>query len=342
MGDETTTAITTVMEELRTLESFGPKAVDLLLKVAREELTRFPSLTSDPASTHEDYAYDFFLDRGKALTTAAQLQAEDDDALGRMIRRWLRNWLVDLHARSAVGSLRDRLEKRLERDGRFDRAPAQHFWRLTDGAAQAGAADPAALAAVARRVHVTYYPEPPGGTRRAQLGRSGELEALLEELLRTAKGSLHIATLVHVVANRFPHILDPLTVSTEEETADEVPACAPSPLEEILGDEDQQHFETLSQEVFDALSAEERSLVLVLDDPKAAANMLGLGRSATALRIRSLKSKLIEISGDEMTAPEVVRRVLARCQGELRRATEPVAEDGPGLVPSVKDGGQNQ
>jgi hypothetical protein len=178
MGDKTMTARTAVVEELRTLGSFGEKAVDLLLELAREELTRFPSLTSDAASTHEDYAYDFFLDRGTALTTAAQLQAEDDDALGRMIRRWLRNWLVDLHARSAAGSLRDRLEKRLERDARFDRAPAQHFWRLTDGPAQAGVADPAALAAMARRVHVTYYPEPPGGKRRAQLGRPGELEVL--------------------------------------------------------------------------------------------------------------------------------------------------------------------
>lgn len=188
MSSGVTEASTGVVEELRALGGFGPKAVDLLLKVAGEELTRFPTLSSDAAMDEEDYAYDFFADRGEALTIAARLQADDDDVLGRMMRRWMRNWLIDVHTRSSAGALRDRLEKRMDRDARFNRAPAQHFWCLASGPSPAGATDPTALAAVARRVHVTYYPEPAGGKRSAQLGKSGELESLLEQLFLTAGG----------------------------------------------------------------------------------------------------------------------------------------------------------
>lgn len=152
-------AATVLVEELRALGSFSPATVDLL-DTAREELGRFLGLTADGASTFEDFAYDFFLDRGKALTAAIRLEAEDDAALGRMIRRWLRNWLIDLNSQTALGALRDRLEKRMSRDGRFGRAPVGHYWRLNDGPAEAGAVDVAALASVARRVHVTFFRNP--------------------------------------------------------------------------------------------------------------------------------------------------------------------------------------
>jgi len=337
---ETSVAATVLVEELRALGSFGPATVDVLLDTAREELGRFPGLTADAASTFEDYAYDFFLDRGKALTTAIRLEAEDDAALGRMIRRWLRNWLIDLNSKTALGALRDRLEKRMSRDGRFGRAPVEHYWRLNDGPVEAVAVDLAALASIARRVHVTFFPEPPDGSRRAQLGRAGELETLLEQLFNTAQGSLHISTLVHVIANRFPHVLDPLTVSTEDEATELIATGGMLPLELVIEDEEQEDFEKLALAAFESLSIQERDLVLVLDDPKAAANMLGLGKSATALRIRALKSKLVEISGDEMSTREVVRRIIAHCLGVRGSAPASTLEDTARFVPSVQDGGQ--
>lgn len=335
------TGKTDVVDELRALGHFDCLTFELLVKLTREELRRFPALTSDPASTHEDYVSEFFADRGKALTAAALLEAEDDDAVGRMFRRWVRNWLIDRHTNTAIGALRDRLEKRLARDARFERAPAEHYWGLAGGPSDAGRNDVAALTTVARRVHVTFYPEPPGGKRRAQLGKPGELEALLGELFLAAQGSLHISTLVAVLANRFPHVLDPSTVSTDEDLAAEaVPAPGPSPLGEMVQQEEHQLLDALARGAFDRLSVQERELVLVLDDPKAAAQTLGLGRSATAVRIRALKSKLIEIAGDEMTAPEVMRRVIALCAAE-RRPPEPPVMDASKLVPSLQDGGQN-
>ena len=340
MDHETSVAATVLLEELRALGSFGPATVELLLDTAREELGRFPGLTADAASTFEDYAYDFFLDRGKALTVAIRLEAEDDAALGRMIRRWLRNWLIDLNSQTALGALRDRLEKRMSRDGRFGRAPVGHYWRLNDGPAEAATVDLATLASVARRVHVTFFPEPPDGSRRAQLGRAGELETLLAQLFKTAQGSLHISTLVHVIANRFPHVLDPLTVSTEDEATELAAAGGMLPLELVVEDEDHEYYEKQALAAFESLSAQERDLVLVLDDPKAAAAMLELGKSTTALRIRGLKSKLVEISGDEMSAREVVRRVIALCAGVSEGGPGSAPEDTTRFVPSVQDGGQ--
>lgn len=335
------TGKTDVVDELRALKYFGCLTFELLVKLTREELRRFPALTADPASTHEDYISDFFADRGKALTAAALLEAEDDDALGRMFRRWVRNWLIDCHTCTAVGALRGRLEKRLARGARFERAPAEHHWGLAGGPSDAGCNDVAALTTVARRVHVTFYPEPPGGKRRAQLGKPGELEALLSELFLAAQGSLHISTLVAVLAHRFPHVLDPSTVSTDEDVdAEAVPAPGLSPLGEMVQQEEHQLLDSLARGAFDRLSVEERELVLVLDDSKAAAQTLGLGRSATAVRIRALKSKLIEIAGDEVTAPEVLRRVIALCAAE-RRPQEPSIMDASKLVPSLQDGGQN-
>lgn len=340
MDHETSMAATVLVEELRALGSFGPATVELLLDTAREELGRFPGLTADAASTFEDYAYDFFLDRGKALTAAIRLEAEDDAALGRMIRRWLRNWLIDLNSQTALGALRDRVEKRMSRDGRFGRAPVGHYWRLTDGPAEAAAVDLAALASVARRVHVTFFPEPPDGIRRAQLGRAGELETLLEQLFKTAQGSLHISTLVHLIANRFPHVLDPLTVSTEDEATELAAAGGMLPLEQVVEDEEQEYIEKLAQAAFESLSTQERDLILVLDDPKAAAAMLGLGKSATALRIRALKSKLIEVSGDETSARDVARQIIALCLEVHESPPASAPGDTARFVPSVPDGGQ--
>ncbi|MDR6434990.1 hypothetical protein J2790_000111 [Paenarthrobacter nicotinovorans] len=340
MGHEMNSALTEMVDELHDLECFGPLTVDLLLRTTREELGRFPGLTADIASTFEDFAYDFFVDRGKELATAARLEADDDAALGRMIRRWVRNWLIDLHSRSAMGALRDRLEKRLSRDPRFELAPVSHYWRLTGAPAEAGTADLAALATVARRVHVTYFPEPSDGRRRAQLGKTGELENLLEQLLTTAKGSLHIATLVHVIANRFPHVLDPLTVSTEDEVSEHIEAGGVLPLEQVIENEDHDYYERRASAAFDSLSTQERDLVLVLDNPKAAADMLGIGKSTTALRIRGLKSRLIEISGDATSAREVLRRVIALCSAASEGAPGSPPEDTTRFVPSVQDGGQ--
>jgi hypothetical protein len=104
--------------------------------------------------------------------------------------------------------------------------------------------------------------------------------------------------------------------------------------------EENQLFDFLAKAAFERLSVEEQKLLPVLDDAKAASQVLGLGRSATAVRMSALKSKLIEIAGDEMNAHEILRRVIALCKVE-GPIQDVQAADTPGLVPSLQDGGLN-
>ncbi len=332
---------TDVVDELHSLGYFGLQAIGLLLKLTEEELRRFPALTTDGATDPEDYAQGFFLARGLALTTAVSLEAADDEVLGRMFRRWLRNWLVDQNTETAMGALRDRLEKRLDRDPRFQRSPVQHFWFRSGELAEAGTDDTALLNTVARRVQVTFYPEPPGGKRRAQLGKTGELENLLEKLLLSARGSLHISTLVAVVANRFPHVLDPHTIYPDEGENTSMESVAdpnPSPLTELMQEEDDVNFDLLAEIAFSQLTQEEKELVLVLDDPKEAMQLLGLQRSSASLRISRFKSRLIEIAGNDSNSREVLRRIIGLCNLPYHPETG-VAMDNLGFVPSTQGGG---
>lgn len=83
-----------VLEELRELEQIGPRALDLLLDLAKSELNRIPELRKDRSKTYDDYALGFFAESGAELLTAALLQAEDDDAVGRMFHTWLHRFEI--------------------------------------------------------------------------------------------------------------------------------------------------------------------------------------------------------------------------------------------------------
>jgi hypothetical protein len=304
----------TILNELRTLRRFDQHAFDLLVRLTEEELHRFPGLASDPAWSHEDWAVEFFAAKGHAFAIEALIKADDDDALGAMLRRWLRNWLVDQHIRTAWGALRDRLEKRMERDGRFRQASASHFWCLTDGPETAGTDDVDALVVVAQRARVTFYPEPARARRRAQLGRAGELESLLAEVLTAAGGGLHISTITNVVARRSPHVLDPATQPLPEANdIERLAADTPTPDRVVVELEDREAIEASVSSVFDSLSATERKLISVIDDPVAASELLEVGRSTTALRIGQLKTKLIELAGDDESARQMMEHVIGKC-----------------------------
>ena len=87
------------------------------------------------------------------------------------LRRRLHNLLTDQHAQTALGALRDRLEKRLERDERFRRASAKHVWCLDRVPLTVGTDDVSSLIAVAQRRYVTYYRNRPAHSV-AQLQRA--------------------------------------------------------------------------------------------------------------------------------------------------------------------------
>ncbi|WP_146116624.1 MULTISPECIES: hypothetical protein [unclassified Arthrobacter] len=293
--------------------------------------------------SEEDYALEFFADRGNALTAKLVATAASDESVGKIVRQWLRNWLINANDQTAMGALRDRVEKRLQRDKRFEKCSPAHFWKLTHGPSEAAGVDVNELKRVANKVYVTFFVATNSTVKRVQLGRAGELELLLEELFLAAGGGLHVSVIVQVLAHRFPHILDPQRVeppdSDEVQYDDEafsVPSDMLLPEEQIEQRQTMMDHSRLAAEIYGSLSSVDRRLLLVLDDPPAAAAILGCGRSSAYVRLRELRVKLLERAGNEPEARLVLAEVL-----DLSGIHEGTSVDDEGLVLSDSDGGQS-
>jgi hypothetical protein len=172
----------------------------------------------------------------------------------------------------------------------------------------------------------------PGAKRRPNLGKTGELEGLLAAVLREAGGCLHVAALTRILADRLPSLLDPLCVHPDD---DDGPGWDRFERDASLGDWDSSDPEDVAVSVYAALSAEERKLVPVIGNSSQAQALLGLGKSQTALRVKAVRAKLLELSGGESGMnPEAVRRVIKMC-GE-----DDPDPDGLSFVPLTDGGGR--
>lgn len=84
--------------ELRRDGQFGPAGLALLGALMEQEARRLPVLgrTHWPLTRVEDLTQSFFVERGMALTTnLVAAGVTDDVALGKYVRRSVRNWLTD-------------------------------------------------------------------------------------------------------------------------------------------------------------------------------------------------------------------------------------------------------
>ncbi|WP_205326639.1 hypothetical protein [Glycomyces sp. YM15] len=320
-----------VLKELRELEKFGPRALDLLLDLARSELRRIPELQRDHSKTYDDYALGFFAESGEELLTAVLLQAEDDDAVGRMFHTWLHRWMIDEARKGSRGRLRESLRKRLERDHRFRRGPVPMHWQLVDGLSAVSGVDPADLIDVAWQRHVSYIAPSNADAARLRLGARGELENLLIAVFEAAKGSLSEETLTTVIAVRLPYQVDP-TLSVLDVAA--LPAPAPTtPEMQVIAEVETAQIAEAAVVVYAALTEVERRLVPVIDDQAAASALLGKGRSATYNRLQQLRVKLRELAGSEAAARDILEVVIRRCLEGIESPA--IGMDGSASVPST-------
>jgi hypothetical protein len=74
-----------------------------------------------------DLAHDFYVDRGARVTTMLAAQASDEASMRRLLRRSLRNYLIDRVRKTDLGALRQRLEELLRDD------PAPEPWQDPGG-----------------------------------------------------------------------------------------------------------------------------------------------------------------------------------------------------------------
>jgi hypothetical protein len=319
-----------VLEELRTQRQFGPRALDLLLGLAKNELHRFPELRRDTSKDHVDFALEFFEKSGEALLTDVLARAEDDDEVGRVTRRYLRNWMIDRARQAPRGRLREALRKRLERDPRFMRTPGRSFWQLSDGPSTASKADPGYLIQVAGECHVTPIVQHVDAASGPRLGKTGEIEALLVAVFKAAGGSLDDETITTVVAARLPLQVQPDTLHLGPD--DDFPSAALTPEDQIIADEEDAQDTLEAHRIFASLTEIERRILPVITDRAEASKIFGTKRSSTAAKIKQLKAKLVELAGDAAAARGTLGPLLELCRESSGTITS--GPDGPVAVPS--------
>lgn len=296
---------TLIRDEAGARGQLGPSALAMLLRVFEDELHRFPGLAS--IETADDLALEFFADRGTSWVDAV-LAAPDDDAAARKTRKWARNWLVDLVRTTPYGSLRGRLEKRLQRSSLFRPSSVAHNWCLADGEDTDRLVSFDTLYATASEVYVDVTVDAGG---RVVLGR-GQLEEMLRRVLE-ASGRLHIADITYLCARRFPSTLETGDLLTSRDVTAEMEEAEDTQEADdvVFATATQVADSRVAQTIFDQLTPTQRLALRYVQEPNELATCLGVGRSTAYSQIKQTKARLLELAGDRARSMQVMTDVIA-------------------------------
>ncbi|MGV0698969.1 hypothetical protein [Mycolicibacter sinensis] len=309
--------VISTFDELQHAGHLGKECLALIEKLLREELRRFRPLTHLES---EDVVQDFLVDRIKPLTASLLSQATDDDSLAKLLRISIRNWLIDRARETGTGHIRRTLEKVLGAAPEFERvAPGEAGggrWRIASGDAAPWTGSIADLTAAAWSVREVRVPKWSSPTRRAPLADRDSLVAIINAVLTRAGGSVEIAQLVAVFADRFAAALDPVVASIDDDDHPiDVAATTADPEETLIADEVALDVATAAAEIAGRLTENEREIVPILHDSAAVRLKLGKGRTQCAAFTARLKAKIRELAGTSGDAEEVVREVVTLCGG---------------------------
>ncbi|MDX6238935.1 MAG: hypothetical protein QOG10_3750 [Kribbellaceae bacterium] len=114
------------LEELRELGYLGTQGIRAMRRIVWEELERFPQLlrSNEWAGLDVgDVVQEFLVDKAKQVTAMLTAAATDEDAFGRLLRRSIRNWLIDQVRKTDRGAIRRRLEVELPAASVFEKVP---------------------------------------------------------------------------------------------------------------------------------------------------------------------------------------------------------------------------
>jgi hypothetical protein len=288
---------------------FGPQCLGLLTRLMRREARKVAVL--EPPGGWSDHAFDdlvqeFFSAKGKGVTRMLFAQAADDDQLGALLCRSVKNWLIDwARSETDLGALRHRLDKLLRTLPAFARVPdgqpGAGRWALADGSGGVFAGDVEDLARAGRAVSVT-----PGAwssdERRAPVTDKASLVRLLERIFDAAGGSLELGQIVYAVQGSFharfaaevvfDHSAEP---SSRLAKAFEVAETT----EPRQTKESEARIELMARRLLDSLSDDGVRILDVLDDPAEVAARLGVGRSQAYAKKRAATAVLAELIGDD-------------------------------------------
>ena len=302
-------------KEVQTLGRLDEAGVKLLYALMAEETRRFVVLRPPGGWDRdeiEDFVSEFFIEKGQSLTADLVMLGVTPEVVGKVTRRWIRNFLIDRARGTPLGRIRRKLEEdMLSQYPEFLRvSPGEEGagrWYLTGQPSYPYGGDFTPLIEAAYAV--------PGvkavrwsGPRRPPLTSDASLRAIVAAVLTAAGGSLEVAQLVHVVAQRFPAAAEPEDVTIDDDTFDRTtrihkddPALASETGESVSA-------------VLDQLSPSQRALVPYLDrDVNAVMEVLNVGRSRAYEATRHLKGLLERLLPDDETRAVVYAAVVERC-----------------------------
>jgi hypothetical protein len=146
------------------------------------------------------------------------------------------------------------------------------------------------------------------GPRRPPLTSDASLRAIVAAVLTVTRGSLEVAQLVHVVAQRFPAAVEPEDVTIDDDTFDRVARIGSDDPGFVLETEES------IRTVLDQLSPSQRALVPYLDrDIKVVMEVLNVGRSRAYEAVKHVKGLLERLLPDDDTRAIVYAAVVERC-----------------------------
>ena len=308
--------------ELRRDGQFGPAGLALLGALMEQEARRLPVLgrTHWPLTRVEDLTQSFFVERGMALTTnLVAAGVTDDVALGKYVRRSVRNWLTDQARKTDRGALRRQLERILGQEPSFEKVPAgsagANSWRLVGAPGPPWQGDLTDLVKAARSVPLR--PMHGGDERRPSLGSGDEVVALLTAVFTKAGGPLEVAQLADVALRRLPSLMSPVEASLDETAGHEGAAFADQswdPETVVLAAEQELDDALYAAWLYRELSAWERQILPVIENLADISATLGCGRSTANTRRQQLLERLRELCGGEPPTGGVFVELIRLCQ----------------------------
>ncbi|WP_143169045.1 hypothetical protein [Rhodococcus koreensis] len=296
----------------------GQQGLALTEKLISEEIRKFPALEQRQLEL-DDVIQDFLVDRIKPLTIMLMAQASNEDSFGRLLRRSIRNWLIDRARATGIGALRRSIEKVLSEESEFEKVPAGDEgagrWRLVGEESTPWAGDLSVLVTAAWQVPDVRVPKWSSSSRRPPIADRASMVAIARAVLSTAAGSLETAQVVAVFARRFAAALDPIEMPLSETESDEIRSAEPAPEDLVVALDSEVDAASAAAEIFARLSESERAILPVLANSSEVQKRLGLGRSQSAHVAARLKAKIRDLAGTGPEAEQVTLEVIWLCGG---------------------------
>ena len=273
----------------------GPAGAEMLYDVVATvaHFDRLRPLDGSERWTSEttiEVAHEFLTDeRTPRRLTAILLRATDDTSLQRLLEAAVRNYVRDRLRSTDHGAFRRKLRDVLEGDERITRRdqPPGEAWMLSDTPdVEPFTGDPATFDAAAWSVDAPLL-RWRSESRRDPVTDRDSLAEVCMSVIDAAERPVLTNTLVEVGMRRFALANSPVLIDLDDEPSLDGPTVA----DEVVTD-------TQAEEILSQLTDSERVMLVHWElSVRELGQVLGLGKSATSVRVGRLEARLTQLLG---------------------------------------------